>query len=154
MTTRLRQTQSEGGFTMVEMLVALVLVTIVLSGTLAMQVAVMQGNRKARQTSAAVALAQRHVEDFHISDYSTLAASGAATTCYSYELRVVGTVGPCVDTHPDGPWAYFVTQTIVGSAPGGFNLSVQVNERPTDNPAAGMGEYVSSYVSMRAPAGP
>jgi len=139
---------------MVEMLVALVLITVVLSGTLAMQVAVMQGNRKAQQTSVAVTLAQRHVENFHTTHYDALTAS-VSWTCYSFNLAIVGTVNPCVDTHADGPWAYRVSETVVGSLAGGFQLSVEVEERTpemsnlTGLPAAY--EHLSAYSSERNP---
>lgn len=55
---------TDHGFTMVEMLVSILLLTIVMAGTLALQLSAIRSSSTSRMTSSAMTLAQSRLEEF------------------------------------------------------------------------------------------
>jgi len=109
--------RSAGGFTLVEILIAMLLLTVVLAGVLAMQVTALRASGDSRASSSAMVLASSRIEQYRALDYATLAGSlplPVEVTCFGF------------DTQPDPSCTNaFFTRTAVVS-PTGIGVAIAV----------------------------
>jgi prepilin-type N-terminal cleavage/methylation domain-containing protein len=68
----LRRRRNRGGFTLVEILIALALATLGLLGLMALQIITLRGNTASRQFIEAVSLAQEQLEASQVVQYANL----------------------------------------------------------------------------------
>ena len=86
----------DGGFTLVEILVALLLLTIVMTGTLALHLTTIRASSDSRTISAASAVAQSRLESFHSREFTAITLIANEQMCFNYDTTRVGT---CTDAH-------------------------------------------------------
>ena len=105
------------GFSMIELLVAIVLLTIVLAGTMALQVTTLRAGRDTKSTTMAVTLAEARIDLFRAIPYANLATVASEITCFDFD----GTENPSC---PAG--VYFTRQTDVTLTGSTFEIAVTV----------------------------
>ena len=126
--------RNDEGFGMVELLIAFLLLTIVLAGSLAMQIRVSAGNQESRVVSVAASLAQQAIEEFNAAGFTSLAA-GAVTDRFTYTgQKLVPAVG--------GFYQRNATVSLVGTS---YIVDVQVYWPPYD---------ATAMISMRGERAP
>lgn len=114
----------EAGFTLIEIMVAMLLLSIILAGSMAMQVAVITASANARASAAATSLAQTRIEEFRATRYLSLAAADE-TACFDYDTKLVSTCVPVCTCS-----TYFqrdTTITAITVPTDGFNALVTVS---------------------------
>ena len=82
-----RQSQvNEAGFTIIEVLVAMVLFAVMMAGLAAMQVTIFQSTTNSRLTAMAIAVGQSRLEEFRTQPYAGITtASRAANGCFDFD---------------------------------------------------------------------
>jgi Tfp pilus assembly protein PilV len=110
---------------MVEFMIALVLLSIIMLGSMSLQFTSLRTSTDARFTSAAVTVAQSRLEEIRSMSWTLLSASCAGTTCRCFDgsTRPVGSEGPapCTCTSP------FTRTTSLSATGGGCRAVVTVS---------------------------
>jgi type IV pilus assembly protein PilV len=133
------------GLTLVEVLVAMTILSIGLLGLLAMQTQALQGSRHGREVSEAARVAEQQMEFLQRQSWAAIPPSAWSVP------RIV--TGPTSGVGPSVPQQYFITWRVqAGPDPALRLLDVQVNWTIPDAPAGSPGStYAISSVRHNDP---
>ncbi len=127
-----RDGRSSAGFTIIEVMIAMLLLSIMMVGMAAMQVTVLRTSASSRQTTMATQIAQSRLEEFRIRPVTLLIPTALASDgCLSYDGVVVA-CAPATTYFTRELGIFSAGGTICGQPVIGAGLGVQVNVRWTD----------------------
>jgi len=113
------------GFTLVEILISMLLLTVLLAGSLAMQVTAVRASGDSRKSAAATALAESRIEEFRSADYGNLVTVVDDVDCFDIEMQE--------DTGCTGP--FYTRTTNITNAVGGLHINVAVQWGSAEGPS-------------------
>lgn len=92
-----RRGAKSAGFTILEVLIAMLLLSIMMIGMAAMQVTVLRTSASSRQMTMATQIAQSRLEEFRTLPFTMLPAPAAmaAEACFDYTNSVPVSLAPC-----------------------------------------------------------
>jgi type II secretory pathway pseudopilin PulG len=85
-----QRTRNQQGGGLIELLVSVVLLSIVLVGTLSLQVTAIRNGSEPRFTSAAMTVAQRRLEELRSTGWSSLTCNGTTCRCLALDTQPLG----------------------------------------------------------------
>jgi len=107
-----RVRQSEGGFTLIEVLVAIVILSIGLLGMASLTIGIIKGNKLSNDLTTATTLAQDKMEQIRNSGYSALPSSDTTDTEDYGEIPDYPQYKRVRDTDVDAPATNMKTVTV------------------------------------------
>jgi len=109
-----RKRKRQEGFTLIEIMVAMLLLTILIVGAMATQISTIRTSSDARTSTSAVSIAQSRLEEFRSLPYANLAALGPEIAYFNY------------DTSPNLASSFFTRTTTVAQSAEGWLMTVVV----------------------------
>lgn len=111
MRRRRRRSRGQGGFTLIEILVSLVVLTIGMVGIIAMQMTTVKANRLSRELERARVIGYSTMEDLRAKPASTLPAAGTYPTVQTPEGTTYS-IAYTAAANPIDPGLILVTTTV------------------------------------------
>ncbi|MCK5798057.1 MAG: prepilin-type N-terminal cleavage/methylation domain-containing protein [Deltaproteobacteria bacterium] len=128
-----RDGRSSAGFTIIEVMISMLLLSIMMVGMAAMQVTVLRTSASSRQTTMATQIAQSRLEEFRIRPVTLLIPVALASDgCLSYDGFLLPTCPPATTYFTRELGIFSSGGSICGQPVSGAGLGVQVNVRWTD----------------------
>lgn len=109
----------EEGFTIIEILVAMLLLTLVLTGTMAIQVVTMRAQQDSQTTSTASMIAQARLERFYAQPYTKISTSPESPDCFDYSGIELSSCSAATK--------FFTRTSTMSSTGSGYKLAVTVS---------------------------
>ncbi len=110
----------EEGFNLIEILMAMLLLCIVLTGTMALQATILRAAGDSRITSSAMVLAQSRIEEFRARDFLTLPGPAILPDYFQFDLT------PYNPSTPGTTHRFFTRSTTITAVPPAYEIRVRV----------------------------